>query len=201
MDQATATRNNAVPLGSDRRVMTTKVALAMPTDLAYEQWERTGRQLAGVLSSSSWWLGDWLIYGREHYSDRYERAVQACDLQYQTLRNYAWVAGQYPVARRRPELSFQHHAEIAALGVEEQDEWLRVASAERWSIRRLRGAVRAARVPGPDSPSEAEPPLRRLAVPGERFRRWHEAAAQAGIEVEQWVMATLDNAAEKVLAA
>jgi hypothetical protein len=65
MDQATVTRHNAVRLGPDHRVMTTKVALSLPTDLPYEQWERTGRQLAGALSSSSWWLGDWLIYGRE----------------------------------------------------------------------------------------------------------------------------------------
>jgi len=53
-------------------VLTTKVALELPTGLSFQDWERTGRQLAGVLSSSSWWLGDWLIYGKDHYSDRYE---------------------------------------------------------------------------------------------------------------------------------
>jgi len=183
------------------QVTTTKVGLTLPAGLSYEQWEHTGRQLAGVLSSSSWWLGDWLLFGREHYSDRYERAAQASELQYQTLRNYAWVAGRYPVCRRRPELSFQHHAEIAALAVEEQERWLQLAQAQGWSVRRLRAAVRAARNASTDlSPVSDAGSVQRLTVPGERFRRWHEAAARTGFEVEQWVMATLDSAAEQVLA-
>ncbi|WP_229715339.1 LmbU family transcriptional regulator [Mangrovihabitans endophyticus] len=195
---AVAGRQAAVP-----RVMTTKVALDFPRDFSYDQWERTGRQLAGLLSSSAWWLGDWLIYGKRHYSDRYERAIQACNLQYQTLRNYAWVAGRYPACQRRQGLSFQHHAEIAALDVDDRERWLQRALAERWSIRRLREAVRTARGLGTTTPAEPEEEVagvRRLALPGERFDRWHEAADYAGVDVEQWVTATLDSAAERVLA-
>ena len=79
-------------------VVTTKVALALSSELAYEDWERAGRQLAGVLSSSSWWLGDWLIYGEGNYKGRYKQAVRATGFKYQTLRNYAWVAKKISAA-------------------------------------------------------------------------------------------------------
>src|SRR6266545_6028251 len=94
----------------DDRVLMTRVGLCIPADLSYEDWERAGSQLAGIVDSSSWWLGDWLVYGKKQYSDRYRRAIHAAGLQYQTLRNYAWVARRFELNRRRPKLSFQHHA-------------------------------------------------------------------------------------------
>jgi hypothetical protein len=180
-------------------VLTTQVSLQFPGETTFKDWERAGHQLARMLSSSSWWLGDWLIYGKEHFQDRYEQAAQAAGLQYQTLRNYAWVAGRFEASRRRPAVSFQHHAEVASLDQTEQDRWLSRAQAEGWSLRQLRGAVRAARS-GVAKPDPREEGVRRVTVPGERFRRWHEAALQAGTDVEEWMMATLDIAAEQVLA-
>ena len=48
-------------------------------------------------------------------------------LDYQTLRNYAWVARRFPAGRRRAGVSFAHHAEVARLPEPEQDYWLRRA--------------------------------------------------------------------------
>lgn len=59
------------------QVLTTKVGLHIPVGLAFEEWERAGRQLSGLLNSSSWWLGDWLVYGKDQYADRYERGIRA----------------------------------------------------------------------------------------------------------------------------
>ena len=181
----------------EQSVATTKVALVLPEDLPYDEWERTGRKLAGILSSSSWWLGDWLIYGKAQYTDRYERAVQAAGLQYQTLRNYAWVAGRIPPARRRDTVSFQHHAEVASLPAEEQEVWLQQAQENGWSLRQLRGAIREVRN-GKAAPGSG---VRRLAVPDNHLRRWHEAAVRSGTGLEQWVFETLDGAAEQILTA
>ncbi|WP_433366820.1 LmbU family transcriptional regulator [Actinoplanes sp. CA-142083] len=180
------------------QVTTTKVALRMPPGLPYDEWERAGNMLAGVLSSSSWWLGDWLIYGRQHYTGRYEQAIESAGLRYQTLRNYAWVAGRYPSARRRPALSFQHHAELAALTVAEQEHWLRQAVEHRWAVKHLRGAVRAAQRSESALIGSAGN-LHRLAIPGERLERWREAAGQSGVDITQWIMATLDSAADQIL--
>lgn len=95
------------------------------------------------MSSSAWCLGDWLAYGQAAFSGRYRDALGQTSLDYQTLRNYAWVARRFPVSRRRDTLSFGHHAETAALPGPEQDFWLRKAAGQRWSRNQLRQEIRA----------------------------------------------------------
>ncbi|MEU5404183.1 LmbU family transcriptional regulator [Streptomyces sp. NPDC005963] len=181
-------------------MLTTKVGLQMPTGMAYDEWERSGRQLAGVLDSSSWWLGDWLVYGKDHYTDRYQRGIRAIGLSYQTLRNYAWVSRRFDLTRRRPTLSFQHHAELASMPVEEQDCWLERAEQQQWTTKQLRGALRAARQGEQQPPTRTEP-SRRLEVPGDHLQWWHKVAEQLGVDFEQWVTTTLNSAAASALEA
>jgi hypothetical protein len=188
--------------GDDPRrdqVLTTKVGLRIPAGLAFEDWERAGRQLSGLIDSSSWWLGDWLVFGKDHYADRYERGIREAGLQYQTLRNYAWVARKFEFERRRPALTFQHHAELAALPREEQDMWLDRAERMNWTTKQLRSALRAARERvALERPRPADS-TKRLVLPGSHVQRWHMAAEQSGIQFEQWVLTTLDTAAQEVL--
>ncbi|PJN03913.1 antibiotic biosynthesis protein [Streptomyces sp. CB01201] len=184
--------------GQPAQVLTTKVGLQLPAGLTFENWELAGRQLSGIVNSTSWWLGDWLVYGKDHYSDRYERGVRAAGLQYQTLRNYAWVSRRFPMERRRAALSFQHHAELASRPVEEQERWLDQAEQQGWSTKQLRRAMRVARGEAERETLQAEL-TRRLAVPDNHLQWWHKAATQSGVELDQWVLATLDNAAEQVL--
>ncbi|MEU3313828.1 LmbU family transcriptional regulator [Streptomyces sp. NPDC006662] len=174
------------------------MGLQMPAGMAYDEWERAGQQLVGVLDSSCWWLGDWLKYGKDHYTDRYQRGIRAAGLSYQTLRNYAWVSRRFELARRRPALSFQHHAELASMPPGEQELWLDRAEQGRWTTKQLRGALRATRQGGRQAPPSAEP-SRRLEVPGSRVQWWHKAAEQLGVDFEQWVMTTLDSAAASAL--
>ncbi|MFJ8802969.1 LmbU family transcriptional regulator [Streptomyces sp. NPDC102487] len=184
------------------QVLTTRVGLQMPELMAYDEWERAGRQLADVLDSSSWWLGDWLVYGKDHYTDRYQRGIRAVGLSYQTLRNYAWVSRRFPLARRRAGLSFQHHAELASMPAEEQDRWLERAERQRWTTKQLRSALRAARRSEQQQPPAAaaeEEAAQRLDLPGSRLQWWHRAAEQLGVDFEQWVTATLDSAAATAL--
>lgn len=189
------------PDGSESRpdqVLTMKMGLYIPVGLAFDEWERAGRKLSGLLNSSSWWLGDWLVYGKDHYADRYERGICAAGLQYQTLRNYAWVSRRFELHRRRPALSFQHHAELASLSVADQENWLDRAERLKWTTKQLRNAIRAEREGTPRA-ADTEATTRRLAVPDNRMQWWHKAAAQAGTELVEWVMHTLDAAADKVL--
>ncbi|MET8100079.1 LmbU family transcriptional regulator [Streptomyces sp. NPDC005236] len=193
--RATASAPRRVP------VLTTKVGLQMPAKMAYDEWERAGRQLADVLDSSSWWLGDWMVYGKDHYTDRYQRGIRAAGLSYQTLRNYAWVSRRFDLGRRRPALSFQHHAELASMPVADQELWLDRAEQRQWTTKQLRGALRSARQGEQQPAAPAEPGRRRLEVPGSRLEWWHQAAQQLGVDFEQWVMATLDSAAATALEA
>ncbi|MFE9427033.1 LmbU family transcriptional regulator [Kitasatospora sp. NPDC006697] len=178
--------------------MTTRTGLRMPDGTPFEEWERAGRQLSGIVDSSSWWLGDWLVFGKDHYADRYQRGIRAVGLQYQTLRNYAWVARRFEFSRRRPALTFQHHAELASLPPEQQEIWLDRAEQDRWTTKQLRRAICASR----QDPSRTGAPAeatRRLELPGSRLQWWHQAAEQLGIDFEQWVMSTLDSAASIAL--
>jgi hypothetical protein len=120
-----------------------KKGMALPRQLSYEKWLGIGAQLAAVTTTSSWCLGDWLTYGENAYSGRYRDAIEQTSLDYQTLRNYAWVAKRFPLSRRRDGLSFAHHAEVAGLPEHEQDFWLRKAEDLSWSRNKLRQEVRS----------------------------------------------------------
>ncbi|MFE9453870.1 LmbU family transcriptional regulator [Streptomyces sp. NPDC006739] len=178
--------------------MTTKVGLRMPAGASFDEWEQAGRQLSGIVDSSSWWLGDWLVFGKDHYVDRYQHGIRAVGLQYQTLRNYAWVSRRFEFDRRRPALTFQHHAELASLPLDQQETWLDRAEQNRWTTKQLRRAIRASRELGGRTGTAVEP-VRRLELPGGRIRSWHQAAEQLGVDFDQWVMASLDRAAARVL--
>jgi hypothetical protein len=181
------------------QVMTTRVGLRMPSGASFAEWEQAGRQLSGIVDSSSWWLGDWLVFGKDHYMDRYQHGIRAVGLQYQTLRNYAWVSRRFEFDRRRPALTFQHHAELASLPLDQQETWLDRAEQNRWTTKQLRRAIRASREPEKQTGTAVEP-IRRLELPGSRLGRWHQAAEQLGIDFDQWVMASLDSAAARVVA-
>ncbi|WP_405783796.1 LmbU family transcriptional regulator [Streptomyces sp. NBC_00859] len=179
-------------------VLTTRVGLQMAPNLTFDAWQRAGGQLAGVIDSSSWWLGDWLVYGKDHYADRYQLGIRTAGLKYQTLRNYAWVSRRFDMHRRRDALTFQHHAEVASLPYEKQEMWLDDAEAKRWTTKQLRNAIKAINEGEPATAPRPETP-RQIALPGHRIDRWHQAAEHSGIDFDRWVLVTLDSAAGQIL--
>ncbi|MFD7914892.1 LmbU family transcriptional regulator [Streptomyces sp. NPDC059752] len=177
-------------------------ALRLPPAMPMEEWQEVGRKIFGAADSSAWWLGDWLIYGRTTYPDRYRHAVEETLLDYQTLRNYAWVARRYVPRRRRPTLSFQHHAELAGLPEAEQEHWMDRAERLNWSKSFLRSRVRAARL-GEEPVPAVEPAEPRVDIQvklaKDRQTRWSHAASAANQDLQTWAMSILDDAAELVL--
>ncbi|MFB4421400.1 LmbU family transcriptional regulator [Streptomyces sp. QL37] len=179
-------------------VLTTRVGLQIPSKLSFKEWEDAGGQLAGVVDSSSWWLGDWLVYGKDNYADRYQRGIRTAGLKYQTLRNYAWVSRRFSLSRRRAKLSFQHHAEVASLPLKEQEIWLDRAEQGGWTTKLLRNALRDANREGPAA-ANSPGATRRLSLPDSRVQWWQKAAEQLGVDFENWVLVTLDTAAGSAL--
>jgi hypothetical protein len=184
--------------------------------LTYEAWADVGRQLSAVATSSAWCLGDWLIHGRRAYEGRYREAVKRTGLDYQTLRNYAWVARRFELSRRRDTLSFGHHAEVAALPEAEQDFWLRKADYLGWSTGQLRREVRsslrgrsdatrgteparcgrAADVSQASTPtSHPESQVIQVPLTFEQSRLCEQAAHRHGLPVPAWAAQILDHAA------
>ncbi|MEV6256972.1 LmbU family transcriptional regulator [Nocardia sp. NPDC051911] len=180
------------------QIRTTRVGLRFPRNVTFESWQQAGVQVSRVVDSFAWCLGDWLVFGRRQYADRYRQAIDAAGLDYQTLRNYAWIANRFELTRRRPKLSFQHHAELASLPEDQQDYWLDRAEEGRWSRNQLRQYVRASR--NGRSPAEAgSAVLPKLQVDSNRVLRWREAATQSSLDFEAWVVEALDRAADSML--
>ncbi|MFD8733536.1 LmbU family transcriptional regulator [Streptomyces sp. NPDC059618] len=197
-----------------------KSGMVLPPNLPERSWERIGANLRELVNSSAWWLADWLLYGEATYGwRRYKEAIERTGLDYQTLRNYAWVARRFEHHRRRDSLSFAHHAEVTRLSPPEQDYWLRRAEQQKWSRNELRRAVRAglaaqsdeagirpAADTGKQTPRPAEPAgpaageQRRQAttltieLSADRLEHYSRRAAAHGLPVDQWITRTLDTA-------
>ena len=192
------------------RIVIPRIGLEFPRQLPFEAWLAVGTQLAVVAGSSAWCLGDWLVYGQAAYGSRYREAAERTGLDYQTLRNYAWVAGRFKLSRRRDTLSFGHHAEVAALPEPEQDYWLRKAEEFGWSTTRLRREVRASlaeRRPEPlgPEPGPAHRPGRcqddgrqltvRVTLTPAQLALCEQAARSHGITLHLWAARALEQAA------
>jgi hypothetical protein len=175
----------------------TPVGLRLPASLSFQRWQALGRRIGSITNASSWWLGDWAFYGEGTYGKKYKQAIALTGLDYQTLRNYAWVAGRFDLSRRRDKLSFGHHAELAALAEREQDEWLDKAERNRWSRNELRTQLRSEKRVGVTSGAE----LVRLNVDTERVERWRAAADAESLALTDWLVAAADDAAHRVVVA
>lgn len=105
----------------------TNTALSLPEELSYEHWLEYGKGLDRMQKAVMWWLGDWWAFGEHQYGDLV-RAAEESDWSAETIRAAAWVANKVEPVRRLTVLTWQHHMEVAALGAEEQDEFL-----SRWA--------------------------------------------------------------------
>jgi len=116
-------------------------------DLPYETWAEILRAAAEHHSFAKFAVGDALAFGEKAYGERFAQAVGATGLAEQTLTNWSYVCRQVARSRRRENLRFSHHAEVASLEPAEQDEWLDTAETNGWSVRELRDRLRDARPP------------------------------------------------------
>jgi hypothetical protein len=185
-------------LALDSLALARRTGLYLPANLPFTTWQRIGAQISTICDSSAWWLGDWLLYGQLQYADRYRKAILETSLDYQTLRNYTWVARRFPMSRRRDKLSFQHHAEVASLPEAQQDLWLDRAEVFGWSRNELRRRLRACR--SHDCDEALITVSVRVNVAPDQERRWQEAAKRTNCNFEEWMRLVLDEAANSVLA-
>ena len=173
-------------------------SLQLEQGMSYRDWVTVGKRLASVTSASTWALGDWLLFGERSFGHRYRAAIEATNLDYQTLRNYAWVAGRFAPPRRRAALSFQHHAEVASMPEADQDLWLQRAQNGCWSRNELRRRIRRHRAA---LAGEAEQPalVVRLELTAEDERRWRLAADSTQLDLAAWLQNVANAAAEAAL--
>lgn len=116
--------------------------LQLDGDISRDEWLEFGQRLNQLKDSIQWILGDWANLGFDHLNDwvedsdeetgldqekaiksKYERLIQGTDYSYKTLSNFAAVSRRISFPRRRGNLTYTHHVEVAYLNSEEQQDY------------------------------------------------------------------------------
>lgn len=106
---------------------------------SFEDWRKQGEQLATTRRTIDWLLGDWLAHGREHFEpEQIELALADMTEDPKALRKVERVAKTFPPHLRNTALTFEHHAHVADLPVQEALPLLKQASDEHMPARQLR---------------------------------------------------------------
>lgn len=116
--------------------------LIIPSGMTFERWEQLGSDLRVAAKGVQFWIGDWIRYGEHAYGEKYAQAIEATGLEEKTLRNYVYVAEHIEMSRRRDNVDFSTHAEVASLPAKEQERILNQAAAENTPHRRIRQEAR-----------------------------------------------------------
>lgn len=121
----------------------TPTSLLLPEQTTYEEWQRLGQQLKVMQGGVLWWLGDWVRFGERKYGEKYTQEIEITGYDYDTINGARWVADKIEFVRRRTNLSWSHHKEVAGFETPaEQDAWLDRAEAEGLSRSELRSAIK-----------------------------------------------------------
>lgn len=143
------TTENAIQIPG---VRATRLGLEIDENLTLEAAATVFACIEHITGCSNWLWGDALTFadrkwGNQFVDSKYKQASEATGLAIMTLKNAKFVAERVPAARRRRDLTFTHHAEVAFNYADEatQEEWLDRATTERWTAIQLRKAIRLAK--------------------------------------------------------
>ncbi len=148
--------HGGIAVGEAARI--TATGLVLPEDVTADDWRSIGESANLVSSVGMWAMGDWGLYGRDHFPDSYVSAFTAYDEK--TVRVAISVCEAFPdhdfrarfirqdVDRRA--LSFQHFSAVANRPQAEREYWLERACTEAngtngrpgLSVHQLRAAMK-----------------------------------------------------------
>jgi hypothetical protein len=134
--------------------------LNLPEDMAMQDWAQLGSRLCRAEHVMKWWLGDWAAFGVKKYGKLKEFA-DTNGFDYGTLRNLAYVSASVELSRRRDNVEWSKHAEVAPLPAKEQEKWLARTEKEELPVAELRRRIRQDR--GTKNALESDGPVLRFA--------------------------------------
>ncbi len=178
-------------------VQVSRLGLTFERDLSLEEMGTVFTCLQHITGCSNWLWGDALAFagnkwGNRYTQSKYEQAFAHTALAIPTLRAARHTAERIPIDRRRAELTYSHHCEIAYSYPDPavQDQWLDRAIEENWSVPQLRKAIRLDKQeiheePNPE-PGKYRPVKDHLSLSGwfrkQRFEEWPEEQLEAWFE-------------------
>ena len=92
-----------------------KCGLAVSESITKDDWRCAGIALSEIDKRLMWCIGDWINAGERKWGAIYQEAEEITGFAYQTLRNAASVCTGFELSRRRDNLTFTHHADVAGL--------------------------------------------------------------------------------------
>jgi hypothetical protein len=125
----------------------TPLGLEIDDSISMEQYNGIVGRLKFITSSATWMWGDILAFGERQYGRTYDEALKDSNLEYGTLINAKAVCGRIELPRRRGNLPYGHHQEIAMAFSDpaEQDNWLdKAETGGKNGGRMTQGELRAA---------------------------------------------------------
>lgn len=120
-------------------VTETPTGLIFREDTPIDLWGALTERLIRQHKRLEWAIGDALQFGERRYGDTYTAWVEETGLAENTLATIKWVAGKIEPLRRREDVGWSHHREVAALPPPVQDRLLDEAADKgltRWEVRR-----------------------------------------------------------------
>ena len=106
-----------------------------------EEYAAALKYFCGLQENIGFIIGDFLVFGQATYGSKYAAAVEATGRTYATLSNWNSIAKAVPPSLRRPELTFSHHAEVAALPEAKMKRALDKAVENKWTKSDLRAYI------------------------------------------------------------
>lgn len=155
--------------------------------LPREQWVEDGSALVTMDKALRFAIGDWVLFGEQHYGEAHAQAIRVTALSYESINAARWVASRIPEIRRRTNLSWSHHEAVASLDPTLQDELLDRAEREGLDRNQVRELTREVK---------GLPPIEEMVyVPAEKVRqieRERDEVKQVVARLER-VLATPDT--------
>jgi hypothetical protein len=134
----------------------TMLDLSFRPNTTVEELTQLAALFGQVNHSSRWWIADLHEFAEMRHGEYVAQVMEATRLSPQTIENIVSVGKRVPPNRRRRELAFSTHAEVASLPPNDQRHWLKVALDEGLSKMELRNRIR---------PKELPPATRTIACP------------------------------------
>jgi len=116
----------------------TPVSLTLPDGVSYDKCESLAAMFGGLKRTTSFLIGDLLLYAKREHGEAYAQLAEATKLAAQTISNLESVCNRVPPSVRREMVPFHVHAEVAALEPKQQDKWLKLVEKNNWTRQQLR---------------------------------------------------------------
>jgi hypothetical protein len=119
----------------------TATSVRFTQDITFETLEEVMRRTETIGDAVRWWIGGMLDYAEKRWGEQHAQLLAASRLSERQCRRYQYVHTHVAEIRRRSDLSFSHHEEVASLAPEPQARLLAAAAEASWSHRDLRERV------------------------------------------------------------